>query len=220
LSGALELDDLDIFQNGAISREDRLRTLKIGLQTTRRNSTRRGQWNVDLEKGLDIFGSKLENFSNPDDSRARDFTIARLHYLTITKLNDNWSIRSDAYAQYSAQVLPSIKRFKLGGNRIGRGFEAAAVSGDRGVGTKFELKRLFQQQSSWFRVGGVYGFYDLGGVWKNDSSGRESAASAGIGLSLNGELLTGYLEMAVPLTHADADGNKDAGIFVELSFRF
>jgi hypothetical protein len=37
---------------------------------------------------------------------------------------------------------------------------------------------------------------------------------------MNGNVLTGYLELAKPLTHVDVDGNKDAAIFVELSFAF
>jgi len=66
----------------------------------------------------------------------------------------------------------------------------------------------------------LYGFYDLGSVWRNDVEGRESASSTGFGASLRDGRLSGYLEIAKPLTHADADGQKDAGIFAEVSFRF
>ncbi|MEQ9563910.1 MAG: ShlB/FhaC/HecB family hemolysin secretion/activation protein, partial [Woeseiaceae bacterium] len=171
-------------------------------------------------QGLNIFGSKLETFATAEDLRESDFTIARVHYLHLLRFNETWTLRSDGYAQYSAQVLPSIKQFKVGGNRIGRGFEAAAVSGDRGAGVKLELKRVLHAQPSWFRVGGIYGFYDLGAAWRNDQGGRQSAASAGIGIAMNGNVLAGYLELAKPLTHVDVDGNKDAAIFVELSFTF
>jgi hemolysin activation/secretion protein len=116
--------------------------------------------------------------------------------------------------------LPSIKRFKVGGNRIGRGFEAAAASGDRGLGTKVELRRRLSDASGPLGSGAVYGYYDLGTAWKDDPGGRESAASGGIGFAMRGEQLSGYLEIAKPLTHVDADGTKDVGLFAELSFQF
>lgn len=219
ISGALEVDDLDIRQDNSISREDRLRSLTAGVRTTRRQGSQVGQWEFDIEQGLNVFGSQLETYSDTDDQRREDFTILRLHYLKFIRMSESWSLRSDGYAQYSAHILPSIKQFKVGGNRIGRGFEAAAVSGDKGLGMKLELKRNVQSPN-WLRMSGIYGFYDLGAAWKNISSGGESAASAGIGITMNGNLLAGYLEIAKPLTHADVDGNKDAELFFELSFRF
>jgi hypothetical protein len=35
-----------------------------------------------------------------------------------------------------------------------------------------------------------------------------------------GTRLTGYLEVAKPLTRADVEGKRDASIFAEISFRF
>jgi hemolysin activation/secretion protein len=73
---------------------------------------------------------------------------------------------------------------------------------------------------TWLERADLYGFYDLGSAWRNDAAGRESASSTGLGASLRGSRLSGYLEIAKPLTHADADGRKDAGIFAEVSFQF
>jgi hemolysin activation/secretion protein len=116
--------------------------------------------------------------------------------------------------------LASIKRFKVGGDRIGRGFEAAAVSGDRGLAAKVELRRRLSEEPNRRGNASTYGFYDLGAAWKNDIRGRESSASTGFGVSLRGQRLSGYLELATPLTHTDADGRKDAGIFAEVSLQF
>jgi hemolysin activation/secretion protein len=66
----------------------------------------------------------------------------------------------------------------------------------------------------------VYGFYDLGTVWREQSAGRDSAASAGVGLSFRAGWLSGHVELAKPLTHADEDGNHGARIFAEVVMSF
>ena len=218
--GKFEVDNLDVTQDGAVSREDRLRSMAVGVSTVRRSEVAVRQLIVSIEKALNVFGSKQENFISPDESRRPNFTITELHYVKSTQLSDAWTFRWDGFAQYSAQTLPSIKRFKVGGNRVGRGFEAAAISGDRGLAAKFEFRRRLKNAAGVPGAGSVYSFYDLGAAWKNDIAGRESAASAGVGFSLRGERLSGYLEAAKPLTHADADGSKDVGVFAELAFQF
>ena len=66
----------------------------------------------------------------------------------------------------------------------------------------------------------AYGFYDIGAAWKQDRPGRESAATAGTGFAIQGAALTGYLEVAAPLTGPDIEGKRDASVFAELSYRF
>jgi hemolysin activation/secretion protein len=66
----------------------------------------------------------------------------------------------------------------------------------------------------------AYGFYDIGAAWKEDMPGRESAATAGTGLSIAGSTITGYLEVAAPLTGTDIEGKRRASVFAELSYRF
>jgi hemolysin activation/secretion protein len=66
----------------------------------------------------------------------------------------------------------------------------------------------------------AYGFYDFGAAWKDDLPGRESAATAGTGLAVSGAALTGYLEVAAPLTGPDIEGQRKASIFAEVSYRF
>jgi len=162
----------------------------------------------------------VHTVTNPDDPRRPDFSIARLRFAGLTALGEHWSVRWDAFAQHSPHHLPSTKRFKVGGNRIGRGFEAAAITGDRGVGNTLRLERRFDELSGWRADSTVYGFYDLGTTWREDAAGRDSAASAGIGVSFRAAWLAGSLELAKPLTHADEDGDRDAKLFVEISAEF
>lgn len=220
LWGGLELDDLDVRYDGLAARDDRLRSIESGITLSWRQDKRQHLLSVEAEFGLRGLGASLHNRVSDDDARRADYAIARLHYVHLLELNATMSVRVDSYAQHSPHVLPSIKRFKVGGGRIGRGFDAAALNGDRGLGSKVELRRRLAS-NVWMlqRIDG-YTFYDIGAAWANDAVDRESAASTGLGLSVRGDNISGYLEIAKPLTHADADGLKEAGVFVELTGRF
>ena len=59
----------------------------------------------------------------------------------------------------------------------------------------------------------AYGFYDIGAAWKQDLPGSESAATAGTGIAIQGVALTGYLELASPLTGPDIEGTRKTSAF-------
>jgi hemolysin activation/secretion protein len=218
--GGFKVEDLDVAYDGSVNRQERLRSIEAGSTLTWRSEQSQYLLSTEVEQGLNGFGSGIDIVNAPDDPRGEVFSIARLRYVRLAPLNDRWSWRLDAYAQTSPHVLPSIKRFKVGGGRIGRGFETAAISGDRGVGGKTQLTRRVWGDATWIERADLYGFYDLGSAWRNDAEGRESASSTGFGASLRDGRLSGYLEIARPLTHADADGRKNTSIFAEVSFRF
>jgi hemolysin activation/secretion protein len=215
-----DAENLDVVQDSLISREERLRSVEPGIQLNHRSANGQQLIGLDLEQGLRGFGSRIDHFLSAVDAPDTDFTILRLRYVYVRRLSDTLSLRWDVLGQHSQDVLPSIKRFKVGGGRIGRGFEAAAASGDRGIGNKLELKRRVGDTIGWIGRTDLYGYYDLGTTWRNDAPGRESASSAGIGVAWTADRLSGYLEFAQPLTHADVDGQDDVSAFAELSFRF
>jgi hemolysin activation/secretion protein len=221
LTGGFEADDLAIDREGATVREDRLRVVETGL---------RGSWRGEaatqyalggvLRKGLDGFGSELRADDLLVDDRRVDFLVAQFNGTAARRFAERWTLRLDGFAQYSNDVLPDSERFKIGGDRLGRGFEVAEIAGDRGLGAKLELRRdLVSTESLLGRVS-AYGFYDFGAAWKQDRPGRESAATAGTGLAIAGAALTGYLEVASPLTGPDIEGQRKASIFAEVSYRF
>ncbi len=216
----LDVDNLELQQDDVASRDDRLRSVDSGMSLKWRGNSSANLAALELQLGVSAFGGEINDFNNPDDPRESNYAISTLHYVHLRELSDVWTVRFDSYLQHSPDILPSIKQFKVGGNRIGRGFEAAAVSGDRGVGNKLELKRRLKLGSPALKLADVYGFYDLGSAWRNDSSGRESAASAGIGFNIDGNWLVASLEVAKPLTHDDADGERGIGVFVEVSASF
>lgn len=221
LTGAFEADDLTIDRDGATIREDRLRVVETGL---------RGSWRGEaatqyalggvLRKGLDAFGSGLQAHDLLVDDRTAGFLVVQLNGTAARYFAEHWTLRLDGFAQYSNDVLPDSERFKIGGDRLGRGFEVAEIAGDRGLGAKLELRRDLMATDTIFGRVSAYGFYDFGAAWKDDFPDRESAATAGTGFAVAGAALTGYLEVAAPLTGPDIEGKRKASIFAEVSYRF
>ncbi len=118
-------------------------------------------------------------------------------------------------------MLPDSERFKIGGDRLGRGFEVAEIAGDRGLGGKIELRRDLLNTEGMFGRLSTYGFYDIGAAWKQDHAGprvgghrRNRFRPAGL------DAHRAICEVAAPLTGPDIEGKNDASVFAELSYRF
>ena len=220
-AAAFDLDDLDIDRDGLQIRDDRLRIIELETRASWRWNTRtQYAATLELRQGLDALGSGLYDATVVDDPRREDFTLLRLQLTWLRRLAESWTLRLDGFAQATRYVLPYGERFKIGGDRLGRGFEVPEIAGDQGLGAKAEVRRDLTNASSPIGKTQVYGFYDFGATWKQDVGGRESAATAGVGAARQGEKLTGYLEVAMPLTHPDVDGSTAPTLFGELSFRF
>jgi len=217
---AFEADDLTIDRTGDIVRDDRLRILEGALRASWRAGATQLSANLQLRQGLDAFGSGLNAYDLAEDPRRADFLVTLMQASVYRRFADRWSVRFDAFAQNSGYVLPDSERFKIGGDRLGRGFEVAEIAGDSGLGGKLELRRDLLSTESFIGRLSAYGFYDVGAAWKQDLPGRESAATAGTGFAIQGAALTGYLEVASPLTGTDIEGKQRASVFAELSYRF
>jgi len=217
---AFDADDLTIDRDGIDVRQDRLRILEGALRSSWRGGATQYSANVVLRQGLDAFGAGLQAPDIPDDPRRADFLLLQLSGSVYRRFATDWSLRFDGFAQQSAYVLPDSERFKIGGDRLGRGFEVTEIAGDQGLGGKIELRRDLLSTDGMFGRLSAYGFYDIGAAWKQDLPGRESAATAGAGFALAGSSLTGYVEIATPLTGPDIEGKDSASVFAELSYRF
>jgi hemolysin activation/secretion protein len=165
--------------------------------------------------GSGLFALDLEN-----DPRRADFTATRFTFARISRFGESWSVRLDALGQQTSHVLPYGERFKIGGDRLGRGFEVAEIAGDEGFGAKVELRRDLDNAPPALRGASLYGFYDIGAVFKHDVPGRESAATSGVGFAIQRNRVSSLVELAKPLTHPDVEGRKDLALFAELSLSF
>jgi hemolysin activation/secretion protein len=218
LSLALDFDDLAIFRSDLRLRDERLRMLEVGVSSNWRNAaSSQSLASVELVKGLNAFNSGLSALDLSTDERTVDLLLLRLSLIRLMRLSDMWSIRLDSFAQHSNHVLPYSERFKIGGDRLGRGFEVTEIAGDSGLGAKAEMRRRLGSAVPVLGQASVYGFYDIAATWKQNETGRESAASAGFGFATQGRRISGALEFAKPLTHADVEGRKDLSVFVEIT---
>jgi len=217
LSAALRLDDLAIHRSAVRLRDERLRMLELRSSLSwRRNSATQYASSLDVVKGLGGVGSGLTALDLIDDPRREDFVVTHFNLTRLTRFNERWSVRLDAFAQQSAYVLPYDQRFKIGGDRLGRGFEVAEIAGDQGLGAKVEVRRRLPTAPAVLGRVSIHGFYDIGTAWKQDLPGRESAATAGVGFAVQNGRVSGTLEVAQPLTHADVEGSTGLTLFVEL----
>jgi hemolysin activation/secretion protein len=221
LTAALDLDDLEIERSGNSLRDERLRMLSIGPRWSWSHGRDAQSFiGVDLVKGLDAMGSGLTAPDLADDPRRADFILARLTFTRINRFGAGWSLRVDALGQKTPHTLPYGERFKIGGDRLGRGFEVAEIAGDSGFGAKVELRRNLLDTPRMLRGASLYGFYDIGAAFKEDAPGRESAATAGFGFAVSAGRVSSIVELAQPLTHPDVEGRKDLTLFAELSLGF
>jgi hemolysin activation/secretion protein len=172
---------------------------------------------IEVVKGLAAMGAGLTAVDLADDPRSADFALTRFTLARVARVGENWTVRVDALAQQTTYVLPYGERFKIGGDRLGRGFEVAEIAGDQGIGAKVEGRRSLSNAPPMLGRMSVYGFYDIGGAWKQDARGRESAATAGFGVSTQSGRVSGSLELAQPLTHADVEGKKRLALFAEVA---
>jgi hemolysin activation/secretion protein len=218
LSAGLDLDDLHITRSGERLRDESLRMLKIGSYWNWHGGTAvQYAGSAELVQGLDGLGSGLTAIDLVDDPRRADFTLTRVSFTRLSRFGERWSVRLDVLGQQSAYVLPYEERFKIGGDRLGRGFEVAAIAGDRGLGAKVEGRSRLLGAPELLGSASLYAFYDIGAAWKQDAPGRDSAATAGFGLSSQRDRFSGTFELAKPVTHTDVEGRKDLTLFVELA---
>jgi hemolysin activation/secretion protein len=173
------------------------------------------QW----RQGLDALGSRLDARDLRIDQRREDFGLMRLQYTQLTRVREQWLVRLDVLGQQSSYVLPDAERYKIGGERLGRGFEVTQIAGDQGIGAKAELRREFANAPVMLGRPSVYAFYDFGVAWKQDRRDQQSATTSGLGIAFDYGRVTGYLEVAKPLTHADVEGERETRVFGELSMR-
>lgn len=180
---------------------------------------------VEASQGLDILGASdagSPNLSRPGGQS--DFTKLAFNAARLQSLPYRLSLLAAINAQYAFSDLLSPEEFAYGGEQFGRAYDASEIVGDSGAAMKLELRYGLPSRPSVESM--VYGFYDIGGVWRhNPGSGEkthESATSLGIGARLTFARRVGaYVEVAKPLTRSvNAEGNDDWRVFGAVSLAF
>ncbi len=225
LRGRLKFYDSKTDQRGSRIREDNLRSLKLAgdyIWSSKKTAVRGF---VQLSQGIDGLGA--EKFTAPGRSNADrviDFTKAEMELTYVTELTAASSVLLQLMAQYTDDVLPFSEYFSFGGRYVGRAYDPAELSGDRGAAFKLELRYDTKVRAGPVSKIQFYAFYDTGAIWRRDpnrSWQRESAAAAGGGLRFRlMKSLTGYLEAAKPLTRPSEEDGDDVRLFARLEYHF
>jgi hemolysin activation/secretion protein len=189
-------------QGGTRRLRDRLRVARAGLEFGNEGKTR-FQGELLLSRGLGFSGmtSVGDPLASRPDASGR-FTKATFALQVSRALDDRFTFRGVAIAQYSDRPLLSAEEFSLGGNRVGRAFDFNERTGDRGAGAGAEVSYRVGKAND--RTGlEVFGFVD-GGVARDLKSSLSVGAThklastgAGARFSLAGTTIA--VEAGVPL---------------------
>lgn len=218
---------------GVRDTEDRLRALRLGLTFDLADAAR-GVNLVDIElaQGFEALGASRAG--DPFLSRANGkpaFTKLGLYAARLQSLQTmlpGLSLLAALGGQVAFNDLLAPELYSFGGEQFGRGYDPSEIVGDHGAALKLELRYTFggEAPTAPLAFGATaYGFYDAGVVRQRSPGGldaRQSAASAGVGLRFEvGRIVSGYLELAKPLTRlVAAEGNRDPRAQGGLSLRF
>lgn len=226
LSGAFNYSDTRTETLGAPLTEDQVRTLEAaatydfadrwaGINLVR----------VSVEQGLDIFGatddaSLLKSRANGSAS----FTNLKLFASRSQPLVHGLSLFGALEAQGAlGDPLLAISECSYGGQSIGRGYDAGALSGDHCVAGLAELRL----DRFWRSIGiQLYGFADGAyirqkGVLEPGEERSEQATSAGGGVRLYYGPVNLNAEVALPLRDRFTDdGEGDPRAFFSATARF
>lgn len=188
--------DADVSNGAVVISDDRIRT--FGLKATYLWRGRgigvgqRGDYllaDVELRQGVDILDASSEG--DIDLSRfdgVPDFTKLSGTILARRLVPGGFRLNSRLAFQYSTDPVLAPEEFAVGGAGIGRVFDPAELTGDRGAGVLGELERPFAISAfGWEANLSPYVFGDYGFVANilDDGSDNAEIISAGGGFRLN-----------------------------------
>jgi hemolysin activation/secretion protein len=152
--------DTDILGQRVTS--DRTTVGDVGL-TLQQNGWLNGSttFKANIFQGLPLF--KARERSDPLASVAEfDPNFTRLTYSIqrTQHLSTKVSLVMELKGQYTKSKLLSGELIAFGGAQIGRGFDPSAITGDRGLGGRAELRYNLKIPIKWASRGQLYGFAD------------------------------------------------------------
>ncbi|OOG37923.1 hypothetical protein B0B52_17605 [Polaromonas sp. A23] len=213
---------------GARVIEDRIRALRLGLSWRLLDSLD-GQNNLELDFSQGLGGTEESELLKSRVGAKGVFNKLVFDYERTQFFNSNLSLAIGVGGQWANTPLLSSEQYALGGRRYGRAYEPAELVGERALAFRIEPRYAGAINSPGFRSYQVFGFYDIGKVWKLGSPtpgvpSSQSLASAGLGIRLFMQKNTvASLEAAFPLTKSiasDGGNPRDVRLLGSMLVRF
>ena len=140
----------------------------------------------------------------------------------VTWFGPEGTVRAELWGQYTADRLPSIEEFYIGGREEDRGYVFAEAQGDTGVSATLEVSRDLFPEGGLLRRYRPFGFLDVGWVENNvpgpDELADETLASLGVGVDLEfpaGAFVRSYV--AAPLLDGPSTDAGDPAFYLGLT---
>lgn len=180
------------------------------------NSTH--SWRLTFSKGLDGSGADI---SGPlaDPNTELDFSVVNIGLINQLVFPKQWSLRVDTLGQLSDNNLPFSQQFSIASNATARAFEGGELSGDSGVGVKFELRRNVESSfltDTWI----PYLYYGIGKVKSNLTDQSITGASAGLGVRWFSKYYSGFAELGKPIKEESVYRDSDPRAKISVSVHF
>lgn len=227
LRGSFTLNDGRTDFAGSPLSEDRLRALRIGATFDYAD-----RWlgvnliDAELSQGLNVLGATESGSASLSRADGRsDFTKLALYAARLQGIGKGWSTLVAVNGQLAFNPLLGAEQWAFGGEPFGRAYDPSELVGDSGAAFKIEPRYTHAVTQSWLRSYTLYGFYDIGKVWRRnaaDQKSSESAAAVGAGVRYTlARGFSGFVEIAKPATHdVQSEGNRDTRFFGGISKRF
>jgi hemolysin activation/secretion protein len=205
---------------------DQLRVIRVGATLSLDDGLEGRNWlSTEISQGLDILGAS--DADSPALSRpgaSPEFTMATLDFSRYQRIGESWGLLASATGQKSFGTVLASEEIGLGGERFGRAYDPAEITGKDGAAVRIEIQRDGRLGNGLINQYQLYGYYDFGAVWTEGADSRQSLSSAGLGVRLRLKHgLFAYLEVAQPLTRpvlARTGDRDDPRVFFVLRANF
>jgi hemolysin activation/secretion protein len=222
---AFDYRDVDSKNNIELTRKDKIRALRSGVQLDfldRLMGIAVNSIDLEISRGINVLGASEENDANMTRAAGDpQFTKGNLHVQRLQRLTSSFNLVLEGRAQLANKPLLSSEEFGLGGMGSVRGFDPSEVVGDDGIAGKIEL-----QWNSPSRETQIFGFVDSGTVWNQDATNsddkRNSLTSTGVGVRVDlPRKVDVEFVMAAPLNRdIQTQGEHDPQFFFSLNKEF
>jgi hemolysin activation/secretion protein len=223
LNAELAYLDVEQSRDGTIFQDEQIATAALNFSGNYNVGIGRVYGGVGVTQGLGILGANRSGDPlNSRDNGSGEFTKANFWINSILKLGNGFGMRLAGNAQIASRPLLSPNEISIGGPSFGKGYDFSERFGDEGILGLAEMRKEFNDITSWLDWFQLYAFVD-GGYVSNIGTGfgDGSLASAGGGIrSQIGKFDLG-IEAAAPVNSDRYESDdRSPKINVQVGLRF